>query len=124
MPVSLFRRKAPAPGLETGLTLAQWDALYGEDAQRRRLAKFKHAAWISAVLLGVTVVVVSVAHDLPRTARYLIADLGMLSLVVFAISAVVVGGDWLLRRFGPRREVQQNTLSRRGRHRRKRRAQN
>jgi hypothetical protein len=124
VPVSLFGRKAPPPGLETGLTLAQWDALYGEDAQRRELAKFKRPAWISAVLLGVTVMVMVVAHDLPRTVRSLIAGVGMLSLGVFGVSAGVLGGDWLLRRFGPRREAQQSTLSRRGRHRRKRRGQN
>lgn len=117
--MSLFRRNAPPPGLETGLTLAEWDALYGEDAQRRRLARLKRPAWVSAVMLGLTIIVMILAHDLPRAARYPIAAVGMLSLSVFAFSAGVLGGDWLLRRFGPPREAQQNTVSRRGKYRRK-----
>jgi hypothetical protein len=115
--VSLFRQKA-APGLQTGLTDREWDAMYGETAQRLPVAQFKRAAWISAVLLGTTLVamILTDGPHLPRFARLLIGALGMASLIGFTFNSAMLVGPWLMQRYGTPLELQQSTVPRRRRH--------
>jgi hypothetical protein len=96
--VGFFSRRY-APGLESGMTLKEWDALYGEGATRKRIAQFRRPAIAFGVLLLASVVAVFLTYGrstVPPYVRLSIATLGMVSLCGFLFSIVILLSPWLL----------------------------
>jgi hypothetical protein len=112
--VSLFREKATPPSQQKGLTLGEWGALYDEAAQMHRAAQFRRAALVSGALLGMTILA-TVLTDGPRSARFLIGALGIVSLAGFTFSPAMIVGPWLLKRAG----IQKSAIPQHGSHPRK-----
>lgn len=84
--MGLFKRKY-APGLESGMTLKEWDALYGEAAQLKRCARFRRPAVAFGVLLIGTIV--SAFSIDSEAVRFWVATMGMIALVGLVFSAAI-----------------------------------
>ena len=81
------------------MTLKEWDALYGEDATRKRIARFRRPAIVSGVVLVGTLVAVGLTYGrstVPPYVRLWISIVGMVSLCGFLFSALILLLPWLL----------------------------
>ena len=88
-----FARRPEPPSLASGLTLTQWDELYGEPAMRRLFGKFRKVAIYSGLFaVGLWGLVLALAEPGHRAGRLLSSSL---FLVIFFF------GVCSLRRYGP-----------------------
>jgi hypothetical protein len=91
--VGFFSRRGYALSLESGMTLREWDALYGNAAVQRRIARFRLAAVTFGILFLSTIIFVAVNYGPKaptRSVRLVVVATGMISLVGFTLSSVVL----------------------------------
>ena len=81
------------------MTFKQLDALYGEDATRKRIARFRRPAVVFGVVLVGALVATGLTYGkstVPQYVRLSISIVGMVSLSGFLYSAVILLSPWLL----------------------------
>lgn len=95
-----FNRK-PARGLESGMTMKEWDAIYGEEAFRTKMNRFRIPAILSGIIflasLGVSVF--SGTTAISRRA----ADVGLLSFLILSMTAPLYFMPWIMSLVDPPR---------------------
>jgi len=118
--VWLFARRSEPPSLASGLTIAQWNELYGEPALRRLFAKFRQIAIYSgSVALGLWGLVLVLAKPGQRAGRLLDAILlaWLWAVLVFTISAGMVLWKWLVDHYGDKVTYERSEGKNRGKYR-------
>ena len=118
--VWLFARRPEPPGLASGLTIAQWNELYGEPALRRLFAKFRKVAFYSGSLaLGLWGVILGLAKPGHRAGRLLsmVLLVWFWSACAFAVSGGMILWKWLVDRYGDKPKYVSTEGKNRGKYR-------
>jgi len=118
----IFRR-TDHPSLASGLTLAQWDELYGELAHRRLFAKLRKVAAysfvISLALFGI-IQIIAVPGQKAKVGLDLLLLVFVWSIGVFAVTGGLVLWKWLVDRYGDRPTFESTEGKNRGKYRTRR----
>jgi hypothetical protein len=115
------QRHQQRPSLEGGLTLAQWDELYGHPAWERARRKLKRAAVIFGLVLLAPLTAIVLTYGSNQAAyptRAVIAIVAMAALIGFVFCSGVLVMAWAIERFGDRPAVGE-ARSRRGKYKRR-----
>jgi hypothetical protein len=110
------------PGLADGLTMAQWNELYGEPRWRRVRRKLKQGTLICGVLLLIGIVGMTRVYGPPervsRSTRGAVSLFALYALGGFLICGGMLVGEFLMRRYGDT-YVEKAAEPRRGKYRHK-----
>jgi len=119
-----FAPRPEPPSLASGLTIAQWNELYGEPAIRRLFAKFRKVAfWTGCLAVGLWGLVLVLTEPGHKAGRLLsiVLLVWQLSATVFAVSGGMIVWKWLVDRYGDKPTYESTEGKSRGKYRIRRR---
>jgi hypothetical protein len=115
------RRREDRPSLANGLTLRQWDELYGQAAFERTRRKVRLAAVVFGVLFLVplTAILATNGTALAHSTRTFIAFAAYITLIGLVLSSGLLIGWRLIERYGDRPSLASASPTHRGKYKRR-----